>query len=391
MRGKSDEDKAAELLCYLQREAFDFYYSTYSKEGALSEAANDFSQVKKSIIDKFAQTEEPEEYIRRAISVRLDDQDLLCWMTKMDRCFEKAGFNNEAKFGLLRKAVMGHGALAQFAVYRGSTTYHELKKTVKDFVAGKKAFHSAQEDVQSRGAIPTRILARPERGASTQLESKVDALTDRFAERALLVKKDQNVGQFEAGRICSFCKEPGHGANRCSSNPNRDKRCTTCGKIGHSETTCWSKGRTGTRRGSISDARSESNVERRIATMETGNPEGKAPLHQHQVTTVTETTADEVVAATKRDAEGEAISKQQRTEEQQRIRVYPRLQNLSVRNEYPHSGSATICQKWREESKEGSLKESKEERDPRACREVLRTLRACQCTVWLDIRTACSR
>ena len=30
MTGKSDEDKAGELLCYLQREAFDYYYETYS-------------------------------------------------------------------------------------------------------------------------------------------------------------------------------------------------------------------------------------------------------------------------------------------------------------------------------------------------------------------------
>ena len=37
-----------------------------------------------------------------------------------------------------------------------------------------------------------QILERSERTASTQLESKDDALTDRFAELALLVKRNQN-------------------------------------------------------------------------------------------------------------------------------------------------------------------------------------------------------
>ena len=291
------------------------------------------------MIDKFAQPEEPEEYIRRAISACLNDQDLLGSVAKMDSCFKKAGFNTEAKFGLLCKAVMGHGALAQFAVYRGSTTYHELKKTVKDFGAGRKAFHSAQVDVQFRGVIPTRILARPERAASTQLESKVDALTDWFAELALLVKKNQNVVQSEPGRICSFCKEPGHGANRCSSNPNRDRRCPICGKIGHSETTCWSKGRTGTGRGSNAEARSESNAGGRTAAGAAGRPEENTSPHQHQVTIATEITVDEVVAATKRDAEGEALPKQQRTDEKQKLRVYPRLQNPQMRNECTKLGS----------------------------------------------------
>ena len=31
MRGKSEEDKAAGPLCYLQQEAFNLYYSSYSK------------------------------------------------------------------------------------------------------------------------------------------------------------------------------------------------------------------------------------------------------------------------------------------------------------------------------------------------------------------------
>lgn len=41
VKGKSDEDKSGELLYYLQGEAFDYYYETYSQNGGLKEAASD--------------------------------------------------------------------------------------------------------------------------------------------------------------------------------------------------------------------------------------------------------------------------------------------------------------------------------------------------------------
>lgn len=42
IRGKSDTEKAGELLCYLQAEAFDFYYGTYSRIGELTDEASEY-------------------------------------------------------------------------------------------------------------------------------------------------------------------------------------------------------------------------------------------------------------------------------------------------------------------------------------------------------------
>lgn len=42
-------------------------------------------------------------------------------------------------------------------------------------------------------------------------------------------------------RTCSYCKNPGHGANRCTENPNRDTRCQRCDNMGLSEDTCWER------------------------------------------------------------------------------------------------------------------------------------------------------
>ena len=96
---------------------------------------------------------------------------------------------------------------------------------------------------------------------------------------------------------------------------------------------------TGTGRCSIAEARSESNVRGRNAAGGARRPEEKTSPHQHQVTIVTETTVDEVVAATKRDVEGVAIPKQRATDGQQKLLVNPRLQDSQMRNEYTPLGS----------------------------------------------------
>lgn len=46
----------------------------------------------------------------------------------MSRLFDKANFNDEAKFGLLRSAMVQHLDLAQFAIYR------DAKKHIRIYV-----------------------------------------------------------------------------------------------------------------------------------------------------------------------------------------------------------------------------------------------------------------
>lgn len=44
-------------------------------------------------------------------------------------------------------------------------------------------------------------------------------------------------------RICSYCKNPGHGARRCAKNPHRNVRCPICERMDHGEETCLYKDR----------------------------------------------------------------------------------------------------------------------------------------------------
>ena len=304
MRGKSDEDKAGELLCYLQGEAFDYYYETYSQNGGLNEAARDYQAVKKALLDRFESVPGPEETIRLAAASKLDADDLLGSLNEIDRRFDKAAFNAEAKFGLLRNAVMEHREVSQFVLYRAPTSYVELKKAVKDFVAGRKAFLAAQDTKQFHPPAPKHILQRPEwRQEPDKIEKKVDILAGQLAEPSLLMKKNQTTAQGDYVRICSFCKESGHGAGRCRSNPYRDTRCPNCSKIGHGKETCWTKHRT--TQAAASDSRD---------------------AEKSQVTYIDEANDGEVVAVTKRNANGEYLPKQHKTREEVAI---PRLLNPS--------------------------------------------------------------
>ena len=69
------------------------------------------------MIDGFESVTGPEEHLRRAVSSRLNQGDLLGSLTEMDRCFDKEAFNAEAKFGLLRNAVIEHADVAQIVLY----------------------------------------------------------------------------------------------------------------------------------------------------------------------------------------------------------------------------------------------------------------------------------
>lgn len=67
----------------------------------------------------------------------------------MDMLYSKFGFNGTAKYGLLRNAVLEHLDFAQFAIYGSSSTYEELKRTVKVFVAGCDSFKAARSASRS--------------------------------------------------------------------------------------------------------------------------------------------------------------------------------------------------------------------------------------------------
>ena len=124
--GKSDEERAPERLCYLEGDALEFFYNAFFKNRDIKAEGSDCQNVKRALVERFASVESLEDVIRDAMAARISFGDLIWSLRNADRLYEKAGFNEEARLGLLRNAVMEHLELAQVAIYRGAETYRDL-------------------------------------------------------------------------------------------------------------------------------------------------------------------------------------------------------------------------------------------------------------------------
>lgn len=123
MRGKSPEEKAGEVRRYPEGSVFYSYHGSFSRNSILTEDAADWEIIEKTISSWFITIVRAEEHIRRAMAARLDSADLLSSLSGRETILEKAGFNNEARSGLLHNAVKKHVDVSQFATYPSPTTF----------------------------------------------------------------------------------------------------------------------------------------------------------------------------------------------------------------------------------------------------------------------------
>lgn len=323
-RGKPDEDKATELLSHLDGRAFDFFYEKFAEDGGLKPSASNYKGVKKALIDEFDKPADPQDDIRRAVNASIDPDNLTGSLRDMDRVFAKAMFNDEAKFGLLRNALCKIPEIFQFVVFKGATTYHELTKVVQEFDQARRLFnhqvHPTPDLTQGDVFGSKRVLNRPDaRGA--EIESKVDALAASMADLTLFVRKKTEAAQASQApapkkddkpRICSFCKEEGHAANRCNKNPHRDSICERCGKMGHATATCWSRPKAAAAPAPAAPGANPVPAAPAAAQAAPPAPAAAQPAPNQGAAMVVAEGPD-LVAAAKRTADGEALPKQSRS------------------------------------------------------------------------------
>jgi len=267
-RGKDHTEMAFDLLAFLDKDAFQFYYEKFTRDGELVEEAKDYAVVKAASIAKYEQKEDAGSIMQRALHASLDPQDMEKSISRMDELFGKANFNEEAKFAVLQRAVNEFPDLAAMALFRKADDYEKLKTLVEDFHQGKKAYPSLDRanfqairnlvkfvDEKSAADSKTpRLMVRPDTRVQN-VENKVDKLADQLANLTLLIKKskgndkgtDRPAGSSsrtkdeEEVKLCSVCHQPNCYATKCPQNPHRDAICENCGKRGHKKDTCWSK------------------------------------------------------------------------------------------------------------------------------------------------------
>lgn len=173
----------------------------------------------------------------------------------LESLYTRAGFNDKAKFGFLRVAVTQLEPVASISMYCGACDYAQLVKAVQDFDSGKCAFQLRPTPEKASKTTPgtdtdkeIKLFVRPDARVQ-KMEAKIDTLADQLSSLTLILLKGHSQvprnrfpaqvdGTEGAERMCSFCNKPGHGANRCLTNPNHDRRCNNCGKLDHGPETC---------------------------------------------------------------------------------------------------------------------------------------------------------
>lgn len=159
----------------------------------------------------------------------------------MDFIFRKAGFDENAKLGLLREAVMEHSELSQFVLYKNLLDHIFLKASVLSFVSAKDAFSAGSS---SSSLTTVKIMQLSDVGRH-KIEDKADAFGSQHSDHTLIVKNSHTVPVLNSERtsdkVCSYCQRSGHFSRTSSKNEHRKTRCAFCGKLRHSGSPCLKK------------------------------------------------------------------------------------------------------------------------------------------------------
>lgn len=180
-------------------------------------------------------------------------------MEELEQIQTHALFSKEAQFSFLCVAVMKVLLVASSAIYQGASNYDKLKRTVKDYGNKPSALNLCQphgekdtsELLRKRNCKDLKILVRSD-SCVQNMEYKINMLTKQIFNLSFIMKRGQSwLGQmrevsgqaFEYGnkKSHSYCRKPGHSANRCKNNPSRHNKCRNYSRTGHRQERCWSE------------------------------------------------------------------------------------------------------------------------------------------------------
>ena len=76
--------------------------------------------------------------MKEVISLEYDGGDIQNFLTKADKFYSQAKFNERAKFGLLRDSLKSDEMLLQFVLFRGAKSYNEIKQACIEYSDNRK-------------------------------------------------------------------------------------------------------------------------------------------------------------------------------------------------------------------------------------------------------------
>lgn len=87
---KDENEKAVELLLYLDGAAFEFYFEPFTTDALVSEAERNFFRVKKTFLAKFSETKEPQDVICEAPDASLAKKNLVPSTDRLHALYRRA-------------------------------------------------------------------------------------------------------------------------------------------------------------------------------------------------------------------------------------------------------------------------------------------------------------
>ncbi len=90
------------------------------------------------------------------MEAKLDLDDLRGSIQQIERLYQMAGFNDEAKFGMLRQTVTYYRELSQFCTLRRVQTYSEMRKAIKDYSFSRGSFRRIEQQGSERMGLSSR-------------------------------------------------------------------------------------------------------------------------------------------------------------------------------------------------------------------------------------------
>ena len=226
MKDSTDEEKAEKVVCFLSGQAFYFDFDRFTMDNSPNSGAKDYATVKKIMLEKFSTQKTEAEIMKDAVTLSYDGGDIKAFITKAEKAYNQAKFNDSAKFGLLREALNGDHMLLQFVLFRGAKDYISVKKACLEFAENKKM-------LDSPSSVPTATN-------TDRKDERIDELCKQIENLHLLMSKQNRPPRVSEPK-CHRCKKTGHYASQCQLPPEPPLVCTYCCKHDHRAEVCYTK------------------------------------------------------------------------------------------------------------------------------------------------------
>ena len=228
MIGKTDEDKAATLVAYLKQSAFKFYRETFTKDNEFTQDARDFRIVKRKMYERFAEKMSVAEATVEAVNLRYEGTNMDGFLEKVDDLYDQAGFKDEARFGLIKKAISSDQELLKFTVLRSAMSFEAVKEACREYADNPKVF----------GGPSVRPTKAKEEDSIAELCRQMEEVKLYMAGQRRSQGPDRPP---KKDIVCQRCGQTGHFTYQCQLPPKEPLKCNYCGKSGHTERACYTK------------------------------------------------------------------------------------------------------------------------------------------------------